>query len=228
MALILAIDTATEVCSVALGRDGECLLELNNPEGNSHASQLHLMIEKLLKETGYKLNQIDAFSISKGPGSYTGLRVGVSAVKGFAYTFNKPVIGISSLKSLTNKFLKTSEIENGLLIPMIDARRMEVYTAVFSMNLTEIEPIQAKIIDNDSFLEIFDENKIYFFGNGSEKCKILINHPNARFAQNITCGAFGLISIAEDLYQKKQFENTAYFEPYYLKEFVGTTPKNKK
>jgi tRNA threonylcarbamoyladenosine biosynthesis protein TsaB len=228
MALILGIETATEVCSVALMQDGVCLAEHNNFDGNAHASQLHLMVLKLMQETGFGLNQLQAIAVSIGPGSYTGLRVGVSAAKGFAFALAIPVIGITSLKSLSNRFLVQTEIKNCLLIPMIDARRMEVYTAIYDLNLSELAPIEAKIIDEHSFLDFANENKLMLFGNGAQKCAQILNHPNINIISHFNCGAAGLASLAEAAYNNSDFLNLAYFEPLYLKDFVGTTPKNKK
>ncbi|OYU94226.1 MAG: tRNA (adenosine(37)-N6)-threonylcarbamoyltransferase complex dimerization subunit type 1 TsaB [Bacteroidetes bacterium B1(2017)] len=228
MALILGIETATEVCSVALGKDGTCIAEQTNREGNTHASQLHKMVENILKETGYTFNNLNAIAVSKGPGSYTGLRVGVSAAKGFGYALNIPVIGISTLKSLCAQVLGRTETKGELLVPMIDARRMEVFTAIFSQKLEEIESTNAKIIEENMYVDLLETQKILFFGNGSEKCKKILEHKNATFIDNLTCNATSLLGLAEEMYQNNEFENLAYFEPFYLKDFVGTTPKNKK
>lgn len=228
MALILGIETATEVCSVALGKDGICIADQTNREGNTHASQLHAMVEKLLKETGYSFNHLNAIAVSKGPGSYTGLRVGVSAAKGFGYALNIPVIGISTLKSLSAQVLVRTENKEELLVPMIDARRMEVFTAMYSLKLEEVELTNAKILEENLYAPLLETKKLLFFGNGSEKCKKIIDHKNAIFLDDIYCKASTLVGIAEEMYQNNEFENLAYFEPFYLKDFVGTTPKNKK
>jgi tRNA threonylcarbamoyladenosine biosynthesis protein TsaB len=228
MALILGIETATEVCSVAIIKDEICLAEHNNLDGNAHVSQLHAMVQNLMQENGFGLNQLNAIAISIGPGSYTGLRVGVSAAKGFAFALNIPVIGITSLKSLANRFLVQTEKINGLLVPMIDARRMEVYSAVYDINLTELEPIHAKILEEDSFADLANTSPLYLFGNGASKCIQFLNHPNINIIPNFHCGAAGLASLAEQAFQKSDFLNLAYFEPLYLKDFIGTTPKNRK
>jgi len=225
MGLILGIETATEVCSIALGKDGISIAELNNLEGNSHASQLHPMIEKILQETGFSLNQLDAIAVSKGPGSYTGLRVGVSAAKGFAYALKIPIVAIGTLPAMVSKLLVQTEIIETQLVPMIDARRMEVYCAIYNQHIEEFDPVQAKIIDENSFIEFLEKQKTVFFGNGASKCKDTIQHPNAIFIDDFFCSASGLISLAEKAFQNKSFENLAYFEPYYLKDFVGTKPK---
>lgn len=193
-----------------------------------HASHLHPMISTLLQETGYTLSDLNAIAISMGPGSYTGLRVGVSAAKGLAYTLQIPLIAINTLQALSNRFVRLNGPQNAMLVPMIDARRLEVYTAIYNSNAQEIMATQAKIIDEQAFHEELNHHELIFFGNGSEKCRDLIKHPNASFHANFTCGASGLLSLAQEAYQNKAFENLAYFEPYYLKDFVGTTPKSKK
>ncbi len=227
MALILGIETATEVCSVALSKDGRCLAERNNFEGNTHAAQLHVMVEKLLQETGYTLKNLDAIAVSKGPGSYTGLRVGVSAAKGYAFALQIPLIAISSLDGLCEQAVKQITEPKALLVPMIDARRMEVYTCVSNMELKEIDPVSAKIIDQETFKSLLGSNQMYFFGNGAEKCKPIIQHENANFLPNIVCLASGMMPLVEIAFQNKTFENLAYFEPFYLKDFVSTIPKKK-
>ena len=227
MALILGIETATEVCSVALSKNGKCLAEHNNFEGNSHAAQLHVMVDKLLQEAGFTLNDLQAIAVSKGPGSYTGLRVGVSAAKGYAFALQIPLIAVSSLDGLSEQAAKQITEPKALLVPMIDARRMEVYTCVSEMNGKEINPVSAQIINEASFLNLLGSNQMYFFGNGSEKCQAIINHENAVFMPNIVCRAKGLMPLAEIAFQNNAFENTAYFEPFYLKDFVSTNPKKK-
>ncbi len=227
MALILGIETATEVCSVALSKDGICLAEQTNFEGNSHAAQLHVMVQNLLKETGYTLQNLDAIAVSKGPGSYTGLRVGVSAAKGYAFALQLPLIAVSSLYAMCLQAAKQIQQPNALLVPMIDARRMEVYTCISSIELKEIAPVSAKIIEQDAFLSFLGSNQMYFFGNGAEKCKPMIQHENAHFLPNIVCLASGMMPLAEKAYLYKTFENLAYFEPFYLKDFISTSPKKK-
>lgn len=226
MALILGIETSTDTCSVAIGSNGIVLKELNNFEGNKHASQLQLMVKKVLEETGFNLSDLHAIAVCKGPGSYTGLRVGVSAAKGYAYALQIPVIAINSLLSLTNKFIIENDPGCDLIVPMIDARRMEVYTATYTKILVEVAPIRAQIVLADSFENLPSNTKTVFIGNGAIKCQELLQRPSFNFL-NYPCGASGLISLAESAYLKNEFENTAYFEPYYLKEFVGTSPSKK-
>jgi tRNA threonylcarbamoyladenosine biosynthesis protein TsaB len=226
MALILGIETSTDTCSVALGSNGIVLKELNNFEGNKHASQLQIMVKNVLEETGFNLSNLEAIAVSKGPGSYTGLRVGVSAAKGYAYALQIPVIALNSLVSMANKFIIENQPDCDFIIPMIDARRMEVYSATYNKALTEIAPIRAQIVSFNTFDSIPLDTKAIFIGNGAIKCQELLQRPSFTFL-NFPCGASGLISLAELAYSKKDFENTAYFEPYYLKEFVGTSPSKK-
>ncbi len=226
MSLILCIETATEVCSVALSQNGLSISSACIEKGNSHASQLHILVQHCLQKSGYVLNQMDAIAVSKGPGSYTGLRVGVSAAKGYCYALAIPLIAIDSLTSLTNRFLKTHQVEpNTLLVPMIDARRMEVYTCILDQKLSIVEPIEAKIINEHSYAHLLKQQSLLFFGNGSEKCIPFLQDPHATFIHETKSGAEGLCSLAEIAFENKNFENTAYFEPYYLKDFVGTIPK---
>ncbi len=195
-------------------------------EGNAHASGLHVLVEQLLSKADLKPDQIDAVAVSKGPGSYTGLRVGVSAAKGYCYSLEIPLIAIDSLTSLASHFLISSEIaKDALLVPMIDARRMEVYTSVFNCDLQTIKPISAAIIDEHAYLDLLLTKQLFFFGNGSQKCKAVITHRNAFFIDNIHCSADGLASLAHTKFLAGDFEDVAYFEPYYLKDFIGTQVK---
>lgn len=226
MSLILCIETTTEICSVALAQNGKTIGLLQIEQGNTHAARLHGLVQNVLQNAGYGLNQLSAVAVCKGPGSYTGLRVGVSAAKGYCYALDIPLIAIDSLTSLAAYFAQNNDMSpNALLVPMIDARRMEVYTAVFDQKLNMLEPIEAKIINEHSFSERLDQQELIFFGNGAEKCKERIRHKNAIFVPQINCSADGLAVIAKDAYLQKAFENVAYFEPFYLKDFVGTKSK---
>ena len=225
MALILGIETSTETCSVALGLNGICIAIKKLPIPNGHASLLHNLVNEVFSETNYSLHNLDAIAISIGPGSYTGLRVGVSSVKGFAFALNIPVIAVNTLQSLAAHFIELFPINDSLLVPMIDARRMEVYTAVYHTNLIVNQETNAQIISESSFLELLKNYKLAIFGNGSEKCKSVITHPNASFFANVDCCASGLISIAQKRFSQNEFVNLAYFEPFYLKDFIPTTPK---
>lgn len=226
MSLILCIETATEICSVALAQNGKTLGLLQIEQGNAHASQLHGLVQSVLQNAGFGLNQIDAVAVCKGPGSYTGLRVGVSAAKGYCFALDIPLIAIDSLTSLAAYFVQNNNVsQDALLVPMIDARRMEVYTAVFNQQLNMLEPIEAKIIEHNSYHQLLDQKEMVFFGNGAEKCKELLHHQNAIFVPKINCSADGLAALAHDAFLNKAFENVAYFEPFYLKDFVGTKAK---
>lgn len=227
MALILNIETATDVCSVSLARDGELLNLRETKEAKSHASVLTVFIEEMLREASCSVNQLDAVAVSMGPGSYTGLRIGVSVAKGISYGASIPLIAVSTLQSLAQHAL--SRISNPRtdfrLVPMIDARRMEVYTAIFDPRLNQLQETSALILADDSFQRELQHREWYFFGSGSEKSKSILNHPNARFIDNLDASAIGLIALAEEKYKKNNFENTAYFEPFYLKDFIATIPK---
>ncbi len=228
MNLILCIETSTEVCSVALVQNGKTIGLLQIEQGNAHASKLNALVQELLLKAGYGLNQLDAVAVSKGPGSYTGLRVGVSAAKGYCYALDIPLIAIDSLTGLARYFVQHHHLDqDALLIPMIDARRMEVYTAIFNQELDLLEPIEAKVIGQDTFAEYLNRHKLIFFGNGADKCKTEITHKNAVFIDNISCSASGLCLLAHEAFMNKHFENVAYFEPFYLKDFVGTQAKKQ-
>lgn len=243
MSLILGIETATKICSVAISRD-EKLLALKEIGGEySHSENLNHFIELACAEAKITLNQLDAIAISKGPGSYTGLRIGVSTAKGLCYGLDKPLIAVDTLKALTIGVIMShlhilplgarpdfsGEGQGGALFcPMIDARRMEVYTALYNSKFEIIEPISAKIIDENSFANFLEKNKVVFFGDGAEKCKsILNNHPNAVFIDNVEPSAQYVNQLASSKFKQVIFEDVAYFEPYYLKEFLATTPKKK-
>jgi tRNA threonylcarbamoyladenosine biosynthesis protein TsaB len=227
MPKILCIETATEVCSVAISSQGKLLALEENHEGNAHASPLHLLVPKVLDSAGIALQDLDAIAVSKGPGSYTGLRVGVSTAKGYCYALGIPLIGINTLESLVRGqgLGERQQETTSLYVPMLDARRMEVYCAVFDNQANMLQETEAKIIDETSFADLFEDNEIYFLGNGAAKCKSIITHPNARFLDDVLCTAKGMVQVAFEAFQSKRFENTAYFEPFYLKDFVGTTPK---
>lgn len=242
MALILNIETATTACSVALAKDGKLLALKEINEGYSHSENLTVFIEDLFKESGLKPTDLDAVAVSKGPGSYTGLRIGVSTAKGLCYGLRKPLIAVETLKHLSfqvqsSRFQVSSKapnlnvlpinnqqsaLNNYLLCPMLDARRMEVYCALYDENLNEVEPIQAKIIDEHSFEEQLKNTTIYFFGDGAAKCREKVGATkNAQFIEGIYPSAADMTSFSEAAFNNKQLEDVAYFEPYYLKDFVA-------
>ena len=224
--IILHIETSTNVCSVALSKNSQCLFSKSNGDGMNHAALLSVFIAEtldVLKTAGKKL---DAVAVSSGPGSYTGLRIGVSTAKGLCYGLDIPLIAVSTLEVLTVQALSVIENEeNALFCPMIDARRMEVYSAFYDASVTLKREISADIINSESYTEFLDNQLVYFFGNGSEKCKSTLTHPNARFIENLYPLAENMIDFAEKSFDEKQFVDTAYFEPFYLKEFQTTTPK---
>ncbi len=234
MALILHIETSTPVCSAALSRDGHLLKLIETNDPRSHASRLAPFIDELLKFSKLSISDLDAISVSLGPGSYTGLRIGVSTAKGLAYAATLPIIGISTLQALANRVIMENKAElkdlvtdNFLLCPMIDARRMEVYTAFFSPTLKLVRAVQADIIETNTYLEYLESGPVVFFGNGSDKCREIIKHPNAIFFEGLEPSGRFMIQLAESAWERQEFVNTAYFEPFYLKDFIATIPKNK-
>ncbi len=229
MALILSIETSTKVCSVSLAENGTEISGRELYEANSHATHLTVLIQELFEEQkNISMKDIDAVAVSCGPGSYTGLRIGVSAAKGICYALSIPLLAITSLEILANAVMDEVVVEEGALVcPMIDARRMEVYTAIFDNQLKLIKDINALIVDESSFKEDLDEKKIVFIGDGSDKCKEVINSENAIFISDKSPVAKNMNKIAFRKFQLEEFENVAYFEPFYLKDFVATTPKKK-
>jgi tRNA threonylcarbamoyladenosine biosynthesis protein TsaB len=226
--MILCIETATGVCSAALCDELSVIRVAEAPPGMSHAAQLTVIIQRLLSETGVKAPDLGAVAVSKGPGSYTGLRIGVSTAKGIAYGAGIPLLGINTLTAMCNGYLTLhppDPASQTLLCPMIDARRMEVYNALFSADGTMIRETSADIIDGNSFSDILEEQEIIFFGNGAEKCRSAITHPNARFHDGFVLSASYLHIPSVNALKNKHFEDVAYFEPYYLKEFIATIPR---
>ncbi|MCE2615963.1 MAG: tRNA (adenosine(37)-N6)-threonylcarbamoyltransferase complex dimerization subunit type 1 TsaB [Phocaeicola sp.] len=226
MSCILNIETSTEACSVALSQDGMTIFNQEDLNGPSHATQLGVFVDEAFSFADSHAIPVDSVAVSSGPGSYTGLRIGVSMAKGVCFGRGIPLIAIPSLKILSVPVLLNHDIpEDALLCPMIDARRMEVYAAVYDRSLTAIRPIAADIVDEYSYQEYLDKRPVYFFGNGALKCKARINHPNAHFIENIVPEAKWMFPLAEKANVNKEYEDVAYFEPFYLKEFVATKPK---
>ena len=221
--MILQIETATSSCSVALAKDGQlvALKEIN--ERNIHAEVITLFIRELLERTGATFQNLDAIAVSSGPGSYTGLRIGVSTAKGLCYALDKPLIAIETLEAMAFGVIDSGEIAGyDLLCPMIDARRMEVFTAVFSNKGERVTPTSADIITCDSFQSLLNKNKILFLGDGAAKCKdILEVSPHATFLPGFVNSAVHLTQKAQQKFLARQFEDVAYFEPYYLKDFIA-------
>lgn len=225
MAYLLHIESSSTVCSVAISNDENLIAikEINN--GYSHAENLHVFIEQLLVDSSLQSNDLNAISISSGPGSYTGLRIGFSTAKGLAYSLQIPLITIDTLKALSSEVINI-ENSNSIYCPLIDARRMEVYCALYDNQLNEILSAKPLILDESSII-IFNRNRdIYFFGNGMQKAKYLLKSiPNAHFIDDITSSASSMIQLAFIKYKNKDFADIAYVEPNYLKDFFFTTAK---
>lgn len=228
MACILHIETSTDVCSVALSEDGAVLFSKEDFNGPQHAVTLGVFIDEVLSMADSHAKLIDAVAVSCGPGSYTGLRIGASMAKGICYGRNIPLIALPTLKVLSVPILLMDELpEDALLCPMIDARRMEVYSAIYDRALNPVKEVSADIIDSNSYTEYLNDHPVYFFGNGASKCKEVIKHPNARFIDDIQPLARWMFPLADRQFWDKEFQDVAYFEPFYLKEFVATIAKNK-
>lgn len=216
--MILCIETATTNCSVALGKDGKLLALKEDYSNNySHAERLHLFIEEILKENDLKPEDLRAIAVSKGPGSYTGLRIGVSAAKGLCFALDLPLIAVPTLKSLA---LQVKQEKDGFIIPLLDARRMEVYTAGFTSENKKVFDTRAEILTPDSFSEYLENASVAFIGSGVEKYSRICDHPNATFVEGKLPSAAEMVALAEEKFRKKKFEDVAYFEPYYLKDFM--------
>jgi len=230
MALILNIETSTEVCSVVIARDGEVIHSRENLTGQNHAMLITVFIEELLAESKLTMEQLDAVAVSGGPGSYTGLRIGISVAKGICYASHLPLIAITSLEAMAYhvihnlKQFQYTESANVLFCPMIDARRMEVYTAFYDINGVQIREIHADIIDHQSYFSYLENNNVLFFGNGAAKCRDAITHPNAIFINGVITSAGHMVPLSERDFQLKKFVDVAYYEPFYLKDFVATIP----
>jgi len=221
---ILNIETATTNCSVSLSKEGETLVLKEDYNNNySHAERLHNYIDDVLRQANVTSKDLDAISISKGPGSYTGLRIGVSAVKGLCFSLDKPLISIATLEALAHQI----RIENGTIVSMLDARRMEVYSAVFDSEYKQVRETQAQILDAQSFSSYLEQGKVYFIGNGVAKTKALISHPNAVFIDDKLPSANELSALAFKKFKNNDTEDVAYFEPFYLKDFIALKPKAK-
>lgn len=226
MSCILNIETATPVCSVAVSNNGEIIFERENTDGPSHASLLGVFVADAIAEVCAKGYTLNAISVSCGPGSYTGLRIGVSEAKGLCYGLGIPMIAIKTPLVMAQKVLETESVDvNVLLCPMIDARRMEVYAALYDKELNVVRDIAADIVDGDSYQEYLSKSKVLFFGNGADKCKDAIVSNNAHFLKGVYPSARYMVRLSEEAYAAQRFVDAAYFEPFYLKDFVATTPK---
>lgn len=227
MSCILNIETSTNVCSVAVSNDGACIFSKEDHGGPNHAVKLGSFVDEALSFSDNHAIPLDAVAVSCGPGSYTGLRIGVSMAKGVCYGRNAKLIGIPTLEILCVPVLLNEKIkeEDALLCPMLDARRMEVYSQIFDRSLKEIRKIEANVVTADTYKEYLDEHPVYFFGNGAEKCMDVINHPNAHFIKDIEPLAKNMYPLAEKRIATEKFEDVAYFVPFYLKDFVAKLPK---
>jgi len=223
VAYILNIETSTTNCSVSLSFEGETLcLKEDYDNKYSHAERLHMYIDEVLKQANIEASKIQAIAVSKGPGSYTGLRIGVSAAKGLCFALGKPLIAISTLQALAHQV----SVSEGIIIPMLDARRLEVYSAIFDNNYNRIRETQAQVLDETSFQNYLEKEKVTFIGNGVAKTKELISHANASFIEGKLPSANEMSQLAYNKYKKNDIEDVAYFEPYYLKDFVALKPKS--
>jgi tRNA threonylcarbamoyladenosine biosynthesis protein TsaB len=221
---MLCIETSTEVCSALLADKSGILIEKACYEPQNHAVMLPLFLQEILGFARKNGKMPNAVAVSGGPGSYTGLRIGAVSAKGICFALDIPLIAVDTLKVIAIE-AKKNFTGNTLFCPMIDARRMEVYTALFDCNMNKISETEAKIIDENSFADLLNTSKIMFCGNGAEKCKDVINHKNAIFLENIYPLSINMLDEANRKFAKKEFENTAYYEPFYLKEFLATKPK---
>ncbi len=224
MSLILQIETATTVCSIALAENGKLLACREMDQRNAHAEKITLFIDEVLSMVGKRYAELDAIAVSSGPGSYTGLRIGVSTAKGLSFALDKPLIAIETLAAMADGINNRDIIsdKSTLLCPMIDARRMEVFTAIFDTSGNVVKPIAAEIIDEHSFADLLQDHQIVFFGDGAEKCRdVLSVHANAHIVNGFINSAAHLTKRAAEKYMKKEFVDVAYFEPYYLKDFIA-------
>ncbi|MEI6576475.1 MAG: tRNA (adenosine(37)-N6)-threonylcarbamoyltransferase complex dimerization subunit type 1 TsaB [Bacteroidota bacterium] len=233
MGLILCLETATAVCSVALVRNGSVIGHKESSAGNDHSATLTIFVEQVLSQTGLCLKDLDALAVSMGPGSYTGLRIGVSAAKGYCYALDIPLIAIPTLQAMAYGMKKLWEpkLQDNrpvLFCPMIDARRMEVYTALYDLDNVCIRPVEAEIITKDSFLPFLKDNILILSGSGAEKTESIFEEmPGMYFLKEFSHSAENFADLAEKKYIKKEFEDLAYFEPFYLKDFVAGKPRVK-
>ena len=226
MCCILNIETSTPVCSVALALHGDVLFNKEHNESTSHASLLGTYVDEAVRYAGENGHNLDAVAVSAGPGSYTGLRIGISEAKGLCYGLNIPLIAVPSLKIIAHTAI-LSGIDADYYCPMIDARRMEVYAAIYDRHLHEIRETNADVVDEVVYASYLEHGKMAFFGNGAAKCKTILSSPNAIFLDDIYPLASGMVLLSEKAYLNRELEDVAYFEPFYLKEFVAIVAKNK-
>ena len=232
MSLILCIETGTDICSVGIARDGELVSLRESAEGRDHAKHVGVFVNELLSETGIAPEKLDAVAVGMGPGSYTGLRIGVSFAKGLCYGLQIPLVAIGSLDALAQVAIEDNEAgildvkewDEALLCPMVDARRMEVYTRLYSATGEPLSDVRAEIVGENSFAEVREKRQLVIFGNGAAKCREVLS--DATFI-NVAPSARGLARLAEQRLQEGKTEDIAYFEPFYLKDFVVIPSKKK-
>ena len=232
MSLILCIETGTDICSVGIARDGELLSLRESDQGRDHAKNLAVFVDELLRETSIRPDELDAVAVGMGPGSYTGLRIGVSFAKGMCYGLNIPLLAVGSLDALAQVAIEDHEAgimniegwNDAVLCPMVDARRMEVYAQIFDVKCNQLSNVSAEVITEDSFTQWRKERKMIIFGNGAAKCQELL--PDAAYI-SVVPSARGLARLAHQRYEEGKFEDIAYFEPFYLKDFIVIPSKKK-
>lgn len=223
MAIILNLETATTNCSVSMARKGKVIaLKEHDTPNYSHSEQLHVFIQEVVEKASLTLSDIDAIAVSKGPGSFTGLRIGVSSAKGLCYALDVPLISVATLKSLAHR---KRPKDYDFVVPLLDARRMEVYSAIFDSELKEIRETKAEIIDTDSFSEYAQQGKVLLVGSGAQKCQELLEHANIDFDNTAVPSANEMANLSFEKFQQQDFEDLAYFEPFYLKDFILQTKK---
>ena len=227
MSCILHIETSTTVCSVALSEDGQCIYHDEDRSGQNHSERIGTFVDAALSFADSHAIPLDAVAVSAGPGSYTGLRIGVSMAKGICYALNLPLVAVPTLELLAVPVLLRHDDlpADALLCPMIDARRMEVYSALYDRALHTVREIRAEVVEPGAYDEMLARHPVYFFGDGAEKCKSVITHPNAHFIDNIQPLAKNMSPLAEKRLITRQTEDVAYFEPFYLKDFVAIKPR---
>ena len=222
MAYVLNIETSTTNCSVALSKNGSIVAyKEDNSLGYSHAERLHVYIDEVLQTAKVSIDQLDAIAISKGPGSYTGLRIGVSAAKGLCYALDVPLISVPTLEALAHQV----DAPKGAVVAMLDARRQEVYSAIFDDHFSELRSTEAEVLTPESYQELLESSPVYFIGNGVAKTKALIAHKNAYFIEDKLPSAQQMCALSFEKYKAKNFEDVAYFEPFYLKDFIAIPSK---
>lgn len=225
MAFILSLETSTTVCSVALHHNGVLVADHENHVPQSAASQLAVQIRSVMEKARIEPAALQAIAVSSGPGSYTGLRIGVATAKGMCYALNIPLVAVNALEIMAHG-IRTSADAHAWLCPMLDARRMEVYTTMYDREMNQVRPVQALVISSDSFADVLADHRVVFFGNGSDKCRDTIVHHNAVFMPGVYPSAKGMGDLALRRFAGKQFENLAEYEPMYLKDFIIKKPKS--